>query len=945
MFGKKKAGKKFNKLIGKEQLLGNAKISRRDSPKSNEAKKTKQLNEQLYDIFETSPIGYFIYDKHFRIKKVNQKGTKIFKLNKEELTHKHLPHFIADDFQDIFKYHINKLLETKEIQHCEIKVIPPEEKPLHLFFHSNLIEDKKHTYIRSAFIDISDRVQMESSLRDSEEKYRLITENGDALIFELDQDNNIILSNDSFKQRFGLSEKMEDTSIISRIMHADDYMALKKVTRKLYQKYFLPENKTWKFKDKNGEWLTFKCSLSVNLDSYGNKSLLIIANDITEQLKAQENYKKTNELYRSLIDSIPNMNLYMFDKDLRIILADGDAIRQQRDSNTPILGKTLSDIYYKEKDRELKEYLNNLFQIAIEGETASAEYQHENNFYHVNILPISNNADYNGLAIIRNITEHKNITSQLEDAKNQAIKANEAKSKFLANVSHEIRTPMNAIIGFCEQLSKTALNKQQKNYNNYIYQSSNHLLSIINDMLIISKTESGKMVLENVDFNINDLFSEVYHILEEKADEKALSFNHFSDDQGIEWIRGDPARLKQILINLVNNAIKFTEKGSVNFSFKVLNDKQETVKLKILVEDTGIGIPNDKIREIFEEFKQLDSRRIRQYAGTGLGLSVVKKLVELLHGSISVESKINQGTTFKIIIPYEMGKPVTQVNSEDWQARQDLTGKKVLLVEDDEMNAILGQTILQDLNASVELAFNGDEAIEKSKHKKYDLILMDIHMPTISGNEAAREIRQMPDNPNRSAKIIALTANVVESELQKFLNDGMDDYFLKPFKEKDLYQKLREWLGVGDSKQETVGSKQKEEDSRQETGGSGQEEEVSGQGTGPLFDMADLKDTAKGNKDFIHKMLDLFISNTETNRQKLENALLENNYKKIGETAHKMIGSFRHMRVAFLNDLIALENKTLHQGDDSNVRELTQKILENTAQLIQEIKHEKYRLA
>ena len=388
------------------------------------------------------------------------------------------------------------------------------------------------------------------------------------------------------------------------------------------------------------------------------------------------------------------------------------------------------------------------------------------------------------------LLQHKNEIIEAEKEKAQA--SERAKHLFLANMSHEIRTPMNAIKGMTDILIRRNPNEDQKEYLNGIKQSSDSLLVIINDILDISKIESGKVELENEPFSVNELVNNVHTIMQFKAEEKGLELKKEIPAEELNVI-GDANRLRQILINLIGNAIKFTEKGLITTTIKskIVDEK---LHLNFTVSDTGIGIDEGYLDKIFKSFEQAYSDTSRKFGGTGLGLSISKKLVELQNGKIWVESEKGKGSQFHFTIAYqidaEKAKNTNAATTNDI-INVALKGIKILLVEDNQFNAIVAQEELEDAieDVTIELAENGAIAVEKLKSSHFDIILMDIQMPTMNGYEATKAIRDL-NNEKAKTPIIAMTANVFKEEVDLCLQAGMNDFIGKPFDTGELLEKI-----------------------------------------------------------------------------------------------------------------------------------------------------------
>ncbi len=372
---------------------------------------------------------------------------------------------------------------------------------------------------------------------------------------------------------------------------------------------------------------------------------------------------------------------------------------------------------------------------------------------------------------------------ELEIQKNKAEEATRLKAMFLANMSHEIRTPLNGIIGTSRILEDSDLNKEQAELTRIITISGENLLNIINDILDFSKIEAGQIKLEKIKFNLPEIICTIAKLYKFKADSKGISININIDKNLPVALIGDPYRLNQIIANLVNNALKFTEKGSVEIKVEILNQKDNKIELLYKIIDTGIGISEEGKQKLFKEFSQVDSSTTRKYGGTGLGLSICQNLVALMDGEIGVESEVGKGSEFWFKLWYEYSsEDVSDKKTDEIKIPDNL---KILYAEDNLVNQKVTKFMLQKINADCDIAGNGKQAFEMFKQKKYDLILMDMFMPEVNGLESAQLIREFENN-SKSGKpvyIVAATANAFSEDRQKCLDAGMNDFISKPFKE------------------------------------------------------------------------------------------------------------------------------------------------------------------
>jgi PAS domain S-box-containing protein len=401
-------------------------------------------------------------------------------------------------------------------------------------------------------------------------------------------------------------------------------------------------------------------------------------------------------------------------------------------------------------------------------------------------------------ATIRDVSYEKKIEKALIQAKESAERARQiaedamqSKQQFLSNMSHEIRTPMTAIIGFSKVVLKTDLTEKQKEYITAIKTSSDALLVLINDILDIAKVDAGKMTFDLLSFNLKASMSIMLHLFDIKFHEKELKLVTDFDKTIPELLLGDSVRLNQIMLNLVSNAIKFTTEGKITVSVHLKSEDDDNVTIEFTVSDTGIGIPQNMIATIFENFEQATTSTARLFGGTGLGLAIVKKLVEKQGGTIDVKSKINEGSTFSFVLSFQKVKPepVSIISITEVELDTSIKNLKVLVVEDVALNQLLMKIILDDFGFERDIANNGKEAIEILQSKSFDIVLMDLQMPEMNGFEATEVIRK---KLNSNIPIIALTADVTADDLKQCKSFGMNDHIAKPIDEKLLYSKIVE---------------------------------------------------------------------------------------------------------------------------------------------------------
>jgi len=509
-----------------------------------------------------------------------------------------------------------------------------------------------------------------------------------------------------------------------------------------------------------------------------------------------------------------------------------------------------------------------------------------------------------GVVIVaRDITNQKRIATELTEAIVFAEMATEiaevaktkaesstliaenavkAKQQFLSNMSHEIRTPMNAIIGFTKVLLKTELSAKQKEYLTAIKLSGDALIVLINDILDLAKVDAGKMTFEQVPFKMSVSIAAMVHLFETKIWEKNLVLIKEYDTKIPDVLLGDPVRLHQIILNLVSNAVKFTSKGSITVSVRLLSEDDEKVKIEFSVKDTGIGISESKKTTIFDNFQQATSGTSRLYGGTGLGLAIVKQLVEPQGGTISVTSKLDEGSTFSFILDFKKTTEQADIEIETTVLDSENSNIRVLVVEDIPLNQLLMKTLLDDYGFERDMADNGRIAIEKLKTSTFDVILMDLQMPVMNGFEATDYIR---NKMNLSIPIIALTADVTTVDLAKCKAVGMNDYIAKPVDERILYTKI---VGLVKKTTSPVDT-DTEPDTEPESNELIEIKKIK------CINLEYLNTRTKSNPQLMMEMINLYLEQTPPLINAMKKGLLDKDWKSLQAAVHKMIPSFAIM--------------------------------------------------
>ncbi|MGN1317599.1 MAG: response regulator [Lachnospirales bacterium] len=542
--------------------------------------------------------------------------------------------------------------------------------------------------------------------------------------------------------------------------------------------------------------------------------------------------------------------------------------------------------------KPLKEYSNVL---ADEKIMSNLENQ---NFSEIRVVPkgsyelYSFGEIFNRLSLIlhNEINKHSEAEEKMRIARDEADRANNAKSEFFAQMSHELRTPLNAITGYLYLLKNTSLDNKQQKYCRNIEMSSENLLGLINNVLDFSKIESGNMVFESVDFNLYELLEEVYNIMENIASQKNIAIKLDIINDIPKFLKGDSLKLKQVLINLINNGIKFTQYGEVVLSVKYEGDIENKVLLQFCVKDTGIGIEKENISKIFDPFIQEDAGVTRKYGGTGLGLAISQMIVENASKGkykINVDSQINKGSSFYFNMEFYYGKEVSKEvynygNLKDLQSNKS----KIMLVDDNEINLEIETEILKSYGVEVIGAKSGKEAINIAENEKVDLILLDLHMPQMDGYETAKILRE---NTNyKFTPIIALTADVVSGVEEKVMKSGMNDYISKPFKAEKLRNIIEKYLNIVKNEPNILYST-----------------------NNTVFDYNTCLNNLKGNKTILNNILISFINTHSKSLSHIKSHIKEGNYNNAKSIIHDIKGISGNLNCNKLYDISSILNREL----------------------------------
>ena len=833
-----------------------------------------------------------------------------------------------DDFHEMNNA-LDKAAETLEQFYIESRIILPGRglmwRSLNCTFSHFTKEGGK--VFSGLMMDISDRKKADEKLSESEHRLISLISNLQNGVLVEDENRKIVLANKKYCEIFDIDVSHENLKGKNSAEYVDatkgmfkdpDFFEERILTLLEFQKPVMDEI----LEMSDGRLL--KRHYIPVCDNNIYKGHLWKYSDVTQEKNAENTLKIREEKYRSIIDNM-NLGLLEVDTEEKILFANHGFCEMSGYEADELLGQRAAQIFAKGENNELMEQKN---EERKRGTTDAYEIVVKNKRGEIRWWLVSGAPRYNdqgelvgSIGIHLDITDQKQLELELTVAREQAEQSTKSKEVFLANMSHEIRTPMNAILGMSGQLAKTGLTKKQLFYLDAINGASENLLVIINDILDLSKIEAGKLSLEKIAFEPRAIVKRAMQALNHKAEEKGLALtNSILDDRISKVMMGDPYRLNQILLNIISNAVKFTEKGGVDIKLEVINDTKQSQTVQVSVKDTGIGM-EEKFREsLFEKFSQEDASVTRQYGGTGLGMSICRQLIELMDGEIFVESEKGSGSTISFVITFPKGSEDDLPSQEVFVADENmLAGKKILVVDDNEMNRLLATTILTNYSAETVEAGNGQESVDYLLNNTVDLVLMDIQMPVMNGFDAAKFIRK---NISKDLPMIALTANAIKGDNEKCIEAGLNTYLAKPFKEDDLMKMIAGMLKTNGS----VNTQKKTEVVTEEP------EPV-------YYDISEIKIISRGNEDFINKMLKMFVEQIPVFVNDMLEKQAEGEFITVGEIAHRIKPTIDNMGIASSKTIIReIEKMGKANEDNGNMEALIKKVEADIAKAVEAIK-------
>ncbi|MBF0498445.1 MAG: PAS domain S-box protein, partial [Deltaproteobacteria bacterium] len=705
--------------------------------------------------------------------------------------------------------------------------------------------------------DITEWKKAEAALRRSEEKYRTILQSIEEGYYEVDLTGNLTFCNEAMAQQLGYPLDEVIGLNFHQYMDEDTAANVSETFSRVYQTGEPDRGSDWIFKKKNGERIWVETSVTLIMDLVGKaigfrgmgkdvtarkqaEAELVryrdhleqlvaertqeltavnahLSAEITERNRAEEALRESEERIRLIIGCAPDP-MVVYDTDGKVSYLNPaftkifgwtlDELREQKINYVPAESwpGTLEMIERMKRGESVHSFETR--RLTRSGETLDISISAA--LFHDRTGTLIGN-----VATLQDITERKQFQEELRRAKDKAEEATRAKGEFLARMSHEIRTPMNAIIGMCHLALQTELTAKQQDYLRKTKMAANTLLGIINDILDFSKIEAGKLDLEEVDFNLEEVLESLSNLVTQKSSEKGLELFFKTSPDVPYYLVGDPLRLGQVLTNLANNAVKFTESGEIIIYTELLKEETDQVTLRFSIKDTGIGLTQEQIDKLFQSFSQADGSTTRQYGGTGLGLSISQRLVELMGGRIWVSSQPGQGSTFFFTAEFKVPPGIAKAVAPDGPAQTGLmtvrAGQpagidlpafltpdfpgRILLVDDSVHNQFLMQAFLKKLPCRVDVAQDGKMAVEMVAGNQYDLVLLDVQMPIMDGYTATRTIRAWEQETGRDAlPIIALTAHAFAEDVKKSLEAGYSDHLSKPIRKDKLIEVVCQYL-------------------------------------------------------------------------------------------------------------------------------------------------------
>ena len=868
-------------------------------------------------LFDQSHDGILLYDLDGRIRDANQRAELLFGRSADALRGQPFEELLSDKAVDTYRFALESLL-LDGFGGFELIFQKHDGTPFTAAVAASVIDFCGRRLIQAVLRDVTEQRESELALQESLMRLFTVIETvGEGIALYDPEAGQFEVFNSKMQDLTGYARhEANSTEFFDRLYPDVPHTERPGLIERLYRSADVRNAETT-ITARDGTRKTLLVSTAL-VQQRRRPMYLTAARDITERKQAEAEIERLKSFYEQVLEEMP-VELAVFGLDGRFRYVNPSAVRDP-ERREAVIGMTLADYgrmrghagdYAAARLERLREAASRRTTVTFEESFDTADGpRHFLRLVSPVVSPDGSVEQLLGFGL--DITDRKNAEETLREAKALAEQSAMLKEQFLANMSHEIRTPLNAVLGMTSLLLDTDLSPQQRTYLEAVSYSADTLLVLINDILDLSKINAGRIAFEEIPYRLSDVVSGIDAMLQTRAREKHLALRFEVDAAVPDALVGDPVRLHQILINLVGNALKFTEAGRVMVRIAAAPPPETAdVLLAVEVTDTGIGIAPDRQDTIFESFTQAAPDTTRTYGGTGLGLAIVKQLVELQGGRIELESTPGEGTTFRFFLPADIAADADVLPSAPAVAdtvRADLSGVHVLVVEDNPFNQMVAQGILDGWGAEVTVAENGRQAVEAAEATAFDLVLMDIRMPEMNGLEATRHIRS-GDGPTRTAPILALTASALAERRGEVLAAGMNDFVTKPFVPDQLYRLILKHL----DRTPAAEVSDKADQAATTRDSSGEEAAASA----PRIDLALVEANAFGKPERIVRMIDLFVKVMPDQLEALAAARAAADWSHVGFVCHKMKSGLSMFGARAVAERILELERHVRAGDDA----------------------------
>jgi PAS domain S-box-containing protein len=792
-------------IDGKQYILA---VSRDISEKKQSEDRLIERESYLHSLLRSQTNYLIRINRDYQYTFVNDRYREKFVKAPQESAHSILPDLHPDD-QDSFKQAVSDCIENP-VDVCPLTVRKAISDGEYLWIEWEFIAIQDQTgqvkELQGVGRDISEKIKQEQALLRKQKELSSIIDSQTNYLIRTDVEGCFTFTNPTFSHKFDYFGDLIGQSSMITIIPEDHDKVYRMAEECLENPGKMVPIEIRKPTRDGGTVVNYWEFVAITDEAGNPTEIQGVGYDITERKRAREVIEKSEAFLKALIENT-NDAIWAVDEALRLAYANSNLLRLIRKVYGVELqaGRTGPD----ELPEDLREQWLSYHNRSQEEGRFQTEMHHEIDdelyYFEVSVNPIIDENDrFIGYSVFaHDITERKRIEHQLLSAKRSVEEALRARDTFLSMITHELRTPLNAILGMSQLLQTTRLGMSQRKYTESLSYSTRMLNSLINDILDYTSLQSGKFTMDQIDFNLTKILQQTVNLYQGKAIKRDLRLEYSQDDALPTYVKGDPIRLGQVLNNLLDNAFKFTEKGQVSIQAEVAGESAESSPVRIIISDSGMGIPEDMQDRIFEPFRQGSPEINQLYGGRGLGLAIVRNLVEHIGGKVHISSREGKGTRFELYLPFrksssEAQKAYDQVDISDHSA--SLEGIHVLYVEDISVNQILMKGICEQWAIRLDLASDGYEGLRMIEKNRYDLVLMDILMPGMNGYETSRKIRAMEGDYYQEVPIIALTAYKGHEMEEMLAESGMNDYVNKPLDFQELYRTLQRHLKISHEK-------------------------------------------------------------------------------------------------------------------------------------------------